>query len=223
MNGESTNTNLNIGSVAEIHVSRKGLNGLFNQDEFGKYLITEITHHINDVGRYKNTFKGLSADISVIPAPPIKSPTAVSQVGIVTENNDPEQIGRVKVQMLWQKNNQTTDWILGKTKTNEGIENYHQFIVADYNFNGLEDFAILNYEASNAGPQYAFFLQNNKKQFKKQDAFPLQGSFFPKIIDPENKTLTISGPVGCCKINTTIYHLKPDNQWKMISSVEKKM
>ncbi|MET4137980.1 phage baseplate assembly protein V [Pedobacter sp. UYP1] len=111
VNGESTNTNLNIGSIAEIHVSRKGLNGLFNQDEFGKYLITEITHHINDVGRYKNTFKGISADVSVIPAPPIKNPEAVSQVGIVTENNDPEHMGRVKVRMLWQKNNQTTDWI----------------------------------------------------------------------------------------------------------------
>jgi len=109
--GESTNTGLNIGSIAEIHVSRKGLDGLFNQDEFGKYLITEISHHINDVGRYNNTFKGISAEVNVVPNHSVKSPEAVSQVGIVTDNADPKQMGRVKVQMLWQKNNQNTDWI----------------------------------------------------------------------------------------------------------------
>ncbi|MBB5635373.1 uncharacterized protein involved in type VI secretion and phage assembly [Pedobacter cryoconitis] len=109
--GESTNAALSIGNIAEIHVSRKGLDGLFNKDEFGKYLITEISHFINDVGRYKNTFKGISAEVNVVPNHNVKSPEAVSQVGIVTDNADPKQMGRVRVQMLWQKNNQTTDWI----------------------------------------------------------------------------------------------------------------
>lgn len=109
--GESTNTALNIGAIAEVHVSKKDLSGVFNQDEFGKYLITEISHHIDGVGRYLNTFKGISADVNVVPNPGVKNPEAVSQVAIVMDNNDPQKMGRVKVQMLWQKHNQCTDWI----------------------------------------------------------------------------------------------------------------
>jgi hypothetical protein len=123
----------------------------------------------------------------------------------------------------WIRNNCSSTSYLNKALINEGIEKYNKFIVADYNFDGLEDFAIVNYEGSNAGPQYAFFFQDNKGQFKKDDAFPLQGSFFPKNIDFKNRTLTICGPVGCCKISTTVYQLKANRQWKMISSSKKKM
>lgn len=151
-----------------------------------------------------------------------KVPSEV-KITISDQKNKDQESAVIFKPEYWMKSDCSSISYLGKTKTNEGIENYHQFIVADYNFDGLEDFAILNYEGSNAGPQYVFFLQNNNKQFKKEDVFPLQGSFFPKSIDPKNKNLTISGPVGCCKINTTIYQLKPDSQWKMISSVEKKM
>ena len=109
--GESTNTALNIGSIADVYVSRKIDTGVFNQDSLSKFLITEITHHIDGLSRYTNTFKGVPADTEVLPVEKVHVPQAESQVAIVTDNNDPSQTGRVKVQMLWQKNNETTDWI----------------------------------------------------------------------------------------------------------------
>jgi len=109
--GESTNTKVNIGSIAEIEVSRKNLKGIFDQNEFGQYLITEITHEIDGIGRYLNRFKGISADVNVLLNPTVKQPQAVSQVGTVTDNSDPKHMGRVKVQLLWQQLDQTTDWI----------------------------------------------------------------------------------------------------------------
>lgn len=109
--GESTSTSLNLGSLADVNVSRKDLQGLFKQDELGQYLITEITHQLDGVGRYLNSFRGVSGTANVLPVPDAVRPQAESQVAIVKDNNDPLQIGRVKVQMLWQKDNSTTDWI----------------------------------------------------------------------------------------------------------------
>ncbi|EDM38114.1 hypothetical protein PBAL39_00827 [Pedobacter sp. BAL39] len=111
VHGESTVAALAIGSIADIQVSiREGL-ASFNQQSLDKYLITEITHEIDGLSRYKNTFKGVPADTSVIPSTPYLTPIAEAQVATVKENLDPENKGRVRVQMLWQQHNDMTDWI----------------------------------------------------------------------------------------------------------------
>ncbi|AMQ01587.1 type IV secretion protein Rhs [Pedobacter cryoconitis] len=111
LTGESTNTALNIGSIADVQVSHKIGSATFNQDSVGKFLVTEISHHIDGLGRYNNTFKGVPSNTEVLPVAHIQAPQAESQIAIVTDNNDPSQTGRIKVQMLWQKDNSTTDWI----------------------------------------------------------------------------------------------------------------
>ncbi len=123
----------------------------------------------------------------------------------------------------WINNSCSATSYIGRSNTNEGIENYNKFIVADYNFDGLEDFAIVNYEGGNGGPRYTYFFQDVNNHFIKNKAFPLQDGFFPKKIDNQNKTLTISGPVGCCKISTTVYQLKAKDQWATVLTKEDKM
>lgn len=109
--GESTNTALNIGSIADVHVSRKDPTGIFNQESFSKFLITEISHHVDGLNRYTNTFKGVPSETEVLSVANVQVPQAESQIATVIDNNDPSQTGRVRVQMLWQKDNYTTDWI----------------------------------------------------------------------------------------------------------------
>lgn len=109
--GESTLTALNLGSIADVKVSHKIGLGDFSQESVGKYLITEITHKIDGLNRYTNTFKGVPANTEVLPVDHVQAPQAEAQVAIVKDNNDPSQTGRIKVQMLWQTGNATTDWI----------------------------------------------------------------------------------------------------------------
>lgn len=111
LTGESTNTALNIGSIADVQVSHRVGAAAFSQDSVGKFLVTEITHQIDGLGRYNNTFKGVPSNTEVLPVAHIQAPQAEAQIAIVTDNNDPSQTGRIKVQMLWQKDNSTTDWI----------------------------------------------------------------------------------------------------------------
>lgn len=119
--------------------------------------------------------------------------------------------------------NQTVNYFDNSMKFKEGIENYHSFIIADFNFDNLEDFAIINYEGSNAGPQYAYFLQTPNKQFLNDDYLTSEVKFFPTEINKENKTLTISHPVGCCKNSTYTIQLENNQIWKEIFSEIKDM
>lgn len=109
--GESTNTALNIGSIADVHVSRKDPTGVFSQESLSKFLVTEISHHVDGLNRYTNTFKGVPSETEVLAVEHVHVPQAESQIATVIDNNDPSQTGRVKVQMLWQNDNYTTDWI----------------------------------------------------------------------------------------------------------------
>lgn len=105
----------------------------------------------------------------------------------------------------------------------EGIENFHEFITGDFNFDNLEDFAILYDFGGNGGPSYSYYFQNKNGEFNLQKVFPLNQGYFPKKIDHVNQTLTTISPIGCCKTLTTIFNLNKSNFWKVISEKEEDM
>lgn len=100
-------------------------------------------------------------------------------------------------------------------KASEGIERYRDLIVLDYNFDGREDFAIINYEGSNGGPQYAYYKQKTKGQFELDESFTTEIRFFPIEINNKEKTLEFGHPSGCCQINTFVVKILPNNKWKV--------
>lgn len=103
-------TKVKIGGLVEIHLNQTDALGKSN-DEQAEFLVTSISHEISGSGSYNHHFTGISSKSEYIPAS-VDKPTAETQVAVVTDNADPEGIGRVKVQMLWQKlQSETTDWI----------------------------------------------------------------------------------------------------------------
>ena len=101
--------------------------------------------------------------------------------------------------------------------TSEGIENYHQLISLDVNFDGLEDFAIVN-DHGNGGPQYSYYIQKTDHQFELDEDLTQNMSYLPKEINNNEKTLTISQPSGCCKISTYKIQLQSNGKWKEVYS-----
>ena len=82
------------------------------KEEYGKFLVTGIDHHITDNGKYYNTFEALPSGLEIIPVKNIAVPVAESQIAIVKENKDPDGMGRVRVEMLWQQPlGEMTDWL----------------------------------------------------------------------------------------------------------------
>ncbi len=107
-------SNINIGAILQ-HNGKK--------QDFGKYMVINITHSIDGLGNYSNTFDAIAASVDVAPNSSDKKPLAEPQLGVVSDNHDPDNLGRVKVQLLWQ--DAPTPWIrvvsLHSGGTNRGI------------------------------------------------------------------------------------------------------
>jgi type VI secretion system secreted protein VgrG len=110
LTGTCYNPEVSIGSVIDVKVSK--LQDLsFVKEDYGKFLVTGIEHHVNENGKYYNTFEAIPSSVEVLPKTNIIMPVAEPQIATVKDNKDPDNMGRVRVQMLWQKGNDMTDWI----------------------------------------------------------------------------------------------------------------
>jgi uncharacterized protein involved in type VI secretion and phage assembly len=110
LTGTCFNPAISLGSVIEVKVS-KLQEANFVKEDYGKFLVIGIEHHLNENGKYYNTFEAIPSSVEVLPTPPVIPPLAETQIGTVKDNKDPDNLGRVRVQMLWQKGSEMTDWI----------------------------------------------------------------------------------------------------------------
>jgi type VI secretion system secreted protein VgrG len=105
------NAELGIGSIAEITMSlRKELS--FTSESLGKFLITSIKHHIDENGKYHNTFEGKISTTERLLVKNFEKPQPDMQLADVIDNNDPQGQGRIKVKFKWEcLTNDVTEWL----------------------------------------------------------------------------------------------------------------
>lgn len=116
MSGTTSRPDLRLGSIIEVVDPRAGFE-IGGMDNYGKYVITSLTHDISgESDAYVNHFEAIPQDsilppLSISPDPPL----CEMQEGEVLENNDPKGLGRVRVQFMWQKElkgaDSKTPWI----------------------------------------------------------------------------------------------------------------
>ena len=68
----------------------------------GMYWIKEVKHVLEGNGQYYNTFVCTPLELAFPPVYPERQPFSHLQAGIVIDNNDPDDLGRVKVKLPWQ-------------------------------------------------------------------------------------------------------------------------
>ncbi len=79
---------------------------------YGEFTICSIAHYTDGAGNYHNNFEAIPASIQQKPHNSyVRQPHCETQVAVVKENNDPEGLGRIKVQFHWQEGGETTPWI----------------------------------------------------------------------------------------------------------------
>jgi uncharacterized protein involved in type VI secretion and phage assembly len=108
LTGTSYNPYIGIGKVINVKVS-KLQNSSFVKEDYGKFLVTSIEHHVNENGKYYNSFEAVPSSVEVLPVTNTIAPIAEPQMAIVKDNKDPDNSGRVRVQMIWQQNNRPDD------------------------------------------------------------------------------------------------------------------
>ena len=108
MTGNTKTCRVRIGEPVVVQIPPN----MCKRRDMGRYRIVELTHRIEVSGGYANSFKGIPASMEYIPTEEMRMPVARTMLAEVTDNADPENLGRVQVQFAWQKSrNKTTNWI----------------------------------------------------------------------------------------------------------------
>jgi len=109
--GSSDEPQVAIGSVVDISMSKREVTD-FTMEDFGKFLVTSIFHHVDGLNHYYNTFEAVAADTERLPVYNAQKPFADMQLATVIDNNDPKKQSRIRVKFKWEcSTNDTTEWL----------------------------------------------------------------------------------------------------------------
>lgn len=88
-------------------------NNVFNgsDEEYGEYLITAIHHYVDTKGEYRNQFTAIPSSVKLPPVTIPDAPVCETQSAIVTDNHDPQGLGRIRVKFHWMNGDEKTPWI----------------------------------------------------------------------------------------------------------------
>lgn len=112
LTGQTTESELSVGSLINVKESVK-VNTSTTSIDYGQFVVLSVTHLLEMSGSYINTFEAVPQDTDFAPVDyRIQARQAKAHVAVVKDVNDPDKMGRLKVQFSWQQtNNETTPWI----------------------------------------------------------------------------------------------------------------
>lgn len=123
-------------------------------------------------------------------------------------------------------------WIIIKDRKGKTLQEIHfepnswatmidlpckKFVIRDFNFDGLIDFALLWDTGGNAGELYEYYFQDKNRIFTPAETFPLQHGMLAENINIPAKTISVQNSIACCHYNLTIYKLKSNESWEVSS------
>ncbi|MEO6962907.1 MAG: type VI secretion system tip protein VgrG [Puia sp.] len=106
--GTSDHPGIQVGGTASI----QGRN-VFSQanETFGDYSILSVNHQCNGQGNYTNFFVSIPSSVKMSPVTVYPEPRCETQSATVTDNNDPNGLGRVRVRFHWMETTEKSPWI----------------------------------------------------------------------------------------------------------------
>jgi len=194
------NSKLKVGSIVNIQSSVLENKSMLTQ-EVGSFIITEISHYATHLGEYENNFRAIPSKVLSLPEPDVAYPIAQTQQAVVESNTDPQNKGRVRVQMLWQQGTQMkTAWLRvmtpdagssDKVGTNRGmvfIPDVGDHVMVHFRYGDPNRPFILGsvFHGKSGG---GGGKDNNKRSFATRGGTSL-------ILDEEKNTFTATDPSG---------------------------
>lgn len=184
--GKSDNPVVALGKIVKI---------LGQDDNYGSYRITQVSHCVNENGRYQNNFEAVSAEMDVYPLTDFNAiPRSETQTAIVTQNNDPEGMGRIQVQFPWQKRlGANTPW-LRIVSPHAGSDKGFHFIPE------VDEEVLVGFEGGNAERPYV--LGSLYNGVNKAEAFKSEKNDIKAIRTRSGHTIELNDKSGeeCIKI-----------------------
>lgn len=116
-------------------------------------------------------------------------------------------------------NDNVRSFITGKNKHAQVVDNdFGDIVVADFNFDTKEDFAVKRDDAGNGGPLYNFYIQQDGKTFILDKFLSDTMIWFPSGMNKQKNTLTTLVRASAVNVSETIYKLDlQKKKWIVIS------
>lgn len=106
--GNSDHPGIQLGCTASV----SGKNVFSNSDEsFGDYTVISVNHYCDGQGNYSNDFIAVPATIKMPPVGRPDEPYCETQSAMVTDNHDPNGLGRVRVKFHWMDSTEKSPWL----------------------------------------------------------------------------------------------------------------
>lgn len=168
--------------------------------EYGEYLILSVSHSAGS-GNYQNRFEAIPVENSLPPANQhVKMPSATPQLAIIKHNDDKDKMGRVRVQMLWQKGtSELSPWIrlstayAGKDRGFYLLPEKEEEVWVNFDWGDPEKpYVGGSFYHGKTKPEKWFDKDNNKKVFRTKAGNQIEimdksGKEEIKIFNPEEK------------------------------------
>jgi len=169
---------------------------IVNQTVEHELVVIEAVHHSEVHGNYFCEFKAIPADVAAPHYTDVHVfANAETQPAKIIDNNDPEGLGRVKVEFYWAAGSKSSDW-MRLIQPHSGAGKGFYFIPE------IGEEVLVGFEGANAQAPYVMGAQYNGKQISgyntpKNDIKAIQTRSGIKIIfnDDEN-SLLIEDPSG---------------------------
>jgi len=108
-------------------------------------------------------------------------------------------------------------YLTGVNTKRKVVDNYNGgFVVADFNFDSKNDFAIINDIGGTGGPFYSFYIQKDNSKFELNKFLQDSVIYFPSKIDKTKRMLITNVHEGACFIGEYKYKFEK-GEWKEIS------
>ena len=97
-------------------------------------------------------------------------------------------------------------------------DDFGDVVVADLNFDGLDDFAVTYDHGADNGNHYYFYCQRPDHTFYRQVYLTDNMVHFPCIIDPINQQIITRTAAGVCCVGETVFQYNESkNSWFLLS------
>lgn len=107
--GTSVNPKIKLGSKLTIQALSENAQGKL---DYGEYLVTSIIHKCDNLNNYTNEFRCVPAKATIPDyTDALAFPHCETQYAVVTNNTDPDNLGRVRVRFFWQLAGEESPWI----------------------------------------------------------------------------------------------------------------
>jgi uncharacterized protein involved in type VI secretion and phage assembly len=110
LTGSCNNSKIKIGSLLKISGPNRA--NPSNSDNYGQYRVIALEQTVSGGGSFQCKFEAIS-DKAVTPPNNLEFDyvPVEDEFATVTDNKDPEKMGRVKVRHIWQADNEETHWL----------------------------------------------------------------------------------------------------------------